>query len=362
MPPNVSNVIPEVFVVAPQKPTGKPGEFDAVLSTVTESAKPEAAAPEYEVKDPAALAALAALVVPVMPLVTIAAETVKATEESALAEALVAQQQLTVDAGSENGGDELLSESNSLTTKAEPKQKPTDADSPVEADTLLEAAPDPGPQPEAFSTLLAASQKGNEDANRNGKEGEASKAESLNIRPAAGQGRDDFPAPTKVEINVQAENRPPAPPQPTEVKIESADQPSTAARLPEPVQRVAMAIRQLSAEGGQEVRLQLHPESLGRVEVRLAYSGNEVRVHVTTETAPTGALIRKHQNDLRVALSEAGVAVGQLSVSVGNGQQQDRRHLFDELARRPTVIAPAAAPVAAATPTDRKSSRLDLRV
>lgn len=92
------------------------------------------------------------------------------------------------------------------------------------------------------------------------------------------------------------------------------------AKLPEPLRPVVMTLRNLATEGREEVRLQLQPESLGRVEVRLNYDGAEVRVHLSAETAQTSTLLQSHAPDLRAALVEAGVNVGQLSVAVGDGR------------------------------------------
>lgn len=133
-----------------------------------------------------------------------------------------------------------------------------------------------------------------------------------------------------------------------------------AAHLPEPLRTVMMAVRGAVARGEHEVRLHLQPESLGRVEARLNYSGGEVRVHLSADSPQTSALLQRHVSDLQDALAGAGVAVGQMSVTVGDGRAQSRLPLFergDSASRR--EADPPALPGAAAVV---KTSKVDYRV
>lgn len=143
------------------------------------------------------------------------------------------------------------------------------------------------------------------------------------------------------------------------------------AKLPEPLRPVVMTLRNLAAEGREEVRLQLQPESLGRVEVRLHYDGAEVQVHLSAETAQTSTLLQSHAPDLRAALVEAGVSVGQLSVTVGDGRSPGSQSSFDSQDRQAFTPggagehAPhesAAAPARPVSARPGSSSRVDYRV
>jgi flagellar hook-length control protein FliK len=123
-----------------------------------------------------------------------------------------------------------------------------------------------------------------------------------------------------------------------------------------------MSIGQLTAELGQEVHLQLHPETLGRLDVKLNYEGNQVHVHLAAEVPQTGDMLQQYQGDLRVILAEAGVAVGQLTVSVGNGRaQQDRGFNQEERQSAPSNTPVKVAPTLARK-NDVKTSLVDYRV
>lgn len=151
-------------------------------------------------------------------------------------------------------------------------------------------------------------------------------------------------------------------PLPTDATAEGAvPQPRPADVLPP----IVMSVRRLAEEGGREVHLRLEPESLGRVEVRLSYDSGEVRVYLTADAAPTGALLQRHQSDLRTALQAAGVAVGQLTVMVGDGRSGGGRwpgrpnSAPDESAGQAVAAARLSRPVAA---VELKTSRVDYRV
>jgi flagellar hook-length control protein FliK len=132
------------------------------------------------------------------------------------------------------------------------------------------------------------------------------------------------------------------------------------ARIPEPLRLIVMTVRGAMGRGEHEVRLQLQPESLGRVEARLSYGDGEVQIHLAADSAQTGALLQSHASDLRAALAGAGVAVGRLDVTVSDGRSQSRQPFFEreESTARREAIPPSAPLNVAAV----KSSKLDCRV
>jgi hypothetical protein len=89
-----------------------------------------------------------------------------------------------------------------------------------------------------------------------------------------------------------------------------------------------MTMRTL-AQGTSEIRLQLQPENLGQVTMRLTVSGNQVSANVVAQNADVGsALVANHQ-DLARSLSAAGLTLSGFSVDVsggdaGNDQSKDR--------------------------------------
>ncbi len=89
-----------------------------------------------------------------------------------------------------------------------------------------------------------------------------------------------------------------------------------------------MTMRTL-AQGTSEIRLQLQPENLGQVTMRLTVSGNQVSANVIAQSADVAnALVANHQ-DLARSLAEAGLTLSGFSVDVSGGdagkdQSKDR--------------------------------------
>ncbi len=75
------------------------------------------------------------------------------------------------------------------------------------------------------------------------------------------------------------------------------------------------------------VRVQLQPESLGRLELHVAHDEQGLRVTLTAENAATGQLLERRLDDLRQTLVASGVAVSSLSVSFESGQPEARPFL-----------------------------------
>jgi Flagellar hook-length control protein FliK len=73
------------------------------------------------------------------------------------------------------------------------------------------------------------------------------------------------------------------------------------------------------AEGTSEIRLQLQPENLGQVTMRLSVSGNQVTANVVAQSADVrSALVANHQ-ELARSLNEAGLTLAGFSVDVSGG-------------------------------------------
>jgi flagellar hook-length control protein FliK len=69
--------------------------------------------------------------------------------------------------------------------------------------------------------------------------------------------------------------------------------------------------------GNRGVRVQLHPEDLGGVEVTLRYGvGGALQVHINVEHAATGALVQAGWSELRDALATQGISPERLVMSV----------------------------------------------
>ena len=99
-----------------------------------------------------------------------------------------------------------------------------------------------------------------------------------------------------------------------------------------------MSMRTL-AQGTSEIRLQLHPENLGQLTMRLTVTGNQVSATVVAQSADVRSALVANQQDLARSLSQAGLTLSGFSVDVSGGdagqdQSKDRTAGFG---RRYTV-------------------------
>ncbi|MGC2128700.1 MAG: flagellar hook-length control protein FliK [Candidatus Aquilonibacter sp.] len=108
-----------------------------------------------------------------------------------------------------------------------------------------------------------------------------------------------------------------------------------------------MSMRTL-AQGTSEIRLQLQPENLGQVTMRLTVSGTQVTANVVAQSADVRSALVANQQDLARSLSEAGLTLSGFSVDVSGGdagqdQSKDRtagfgrRYTVHELGGQPTA-------------------------
>ena len=79
-----------------------------------------------------------------------------------------------------------------------------------------------------------------------------------------------------------------------------------------------MSMRTL-AQGTSEIRLQLQPENLGQVTMRLTVSGTQVTANVVAQSADVRSALVANQQDLARSLSEAGLTLSGFSVDVSGG-------------------------------------------
>ena len=108
-----------------------------------------------------------------------------------------------------------------------------------------------------------------------------------------------------------------------------------------------MSMRTL-AQGTSEIRLQLQPENLGQVTMRLTVSGTQVTANVVAQSADVRSALVANQQDLARSLSAAGLTLSGFSVDVSGGDAgQDhskdgtagfgRRYTVHELGGQPTT-------------------------
>jgi flagellar hook-length control protein FliK len=83
------------------------------------------------------------------------------------------------------------------------------------------------------------------------------------------------------------------------------------------VNQIAQQVDLYRLPGGRGVRIQLHPEDLGGVQVTLRYAaGGSLELHINVEHAATGALVESGIGQLRDALATQGFHPDRLVMSI----------------------------------------------
>ncbi len=97
------------------------------------------------------------------------------------------------------------------------------------------------------------------------------------------------------------------------------------AHRPEIVQQVARELEIFGKSGQTSLRIQLYPEQLGRIDVRLISNADGVQIVIRADNPSTASLLERDLNFLRESLVQAGVNLSGLTVS--DGQAQTRSDL-----------------------------------
>ncbi|GAP11970.1 flagellar hook-length control protein [Bellilinea caldifistulae] len=88
------------------------------------------------------------------------------------------------------------------------------------------------------------------------------------------------------------------------------------------VRQIASQMEASIQQGRSSLRVQLHPQELGGIDIRFASSSQGVHVTVYAEQASTGRLLEAQLNQLRQSLTEAGVNLAQLNIHHENPSHQ----------------------------------------
>jgi flagellar hook-length control protein FliK len=142
----------------------------------------------------------------------------------------------------------------------------------------------------------------------------------------------------------------------------TAPAPASAPAPPPPAAQLHGVLRDLrrAEDGSYEMRLELRPPELGRVDVRVELRDGVLHATIRTEHAHTADIVRGALDDLRARLGTDGMHAGQLNVEDGGTQRRReqspaREHTDD---RAPEPPAPG---LAAAQP-DETDTTLDVRI
>jgi flagellar hook-length control protein FliK len=146
-------------------------------------------------------------------------------------------------------------------------------------------------------------------------------------------------------VVTEAQAAAPAPPPP------AADQ---LAQVMRPLQR--------NADGSYQIKIELRPPELGRVEMRVELRDGVMHASIHAEHAHTEELVRNALDDLRSQLQNDGVNAGRLTV--GDQRTNERGNGRPSLGDTPEDADGAATDAGRATPvgSTRSDTLLDVRL
>ena len=134
---------------------------------------------------------------------------------------------------------------------------------------------------------------------------------------------------------------------------------------PPPADQLLAAMRPLqrNADGSYEIRIEMRPPELGRVEMRVELRDGVLHATIHAEHARTVEVVRNALDDLRARLDAEGMRAGELTVDDGRAGTSDReqRRRAPETRDEPTTTTTASA-VGATTRSSRPDALLDVRI
>lgn len=95
------------------------------------------------------------------------------------------------------------------------------------------------------------------------------------------------------------------------------------------VQRVSKAFQRLGVDGGQ-IRIRLHPQELGGVQLQLSMQGSRMNAQVVAETELARSLINEHLPELKQRLADQGIQVERFDVRLEGEQSASQNRDFAE--------------------------------
>ena len=123
--------------------------------------------------------------------------------------------------------------------------------------------------------------------------------------------------------------------------------PTTASEAPAPMKRdnpmgqVDASIKWLIKNKDQSAELQLHPEALGRVQIKLTVEGTQVHAKLWASEAAAVPILQEHRAFLESSLKAQGLTLG--SFDLQQGHQSDQTPTPQEEHAPPPLAAPLAA-------------------
>lgn len=114
---------------------------------------------------------------------------------------------------------------------------------------------------------------------------------------------------------------------PTPIQVDSSVKnavPLTQKPMPEAItNQVMMKVKLMAGENKQEMEMQLKPENLGKLSLKIIHERGEVLAKITAENEQVKGILESNMQLLRDALEKNGFTVQSLSVSVGHGNSEN---------------------------------------
>jgi flagellar hook-length control protein FliK len=94
------------------------------------------------------------------------------------------------------------------------------------------------------------------------------------------------------------------------------------ARAPEIVQQVARQLEEMRNSHQTTLRMQLYPESMGRIDLKMTSTSQGIGVSIITDQSDTNLLLQRNLDQLRQNLLQAGVTLNSLDINSQAGFSQ----------------------------------------
>jgi len=88
------------------------------------------------------------------------------------------------------------------------------------------------------------------------------------------------------------------------------------------IQKISHEVTELARENGKSLRIQIHPENLGKIDLKLMSNSDGLKVVMTTEIPATAKLLETHMDQLQRSLADAGLSLSGMSVNSQGAQGQ----------------------------------------
>jgi flagellar hook-length control protein FliK len=106
----------------------------------------------------------------------------------------------------------------------------------------------------------------------------------------------------------------------------SVKNPSEVSTLP--IQQIVNEVDQSLQTGQNVVRIQLHPENLGKIDIRLSSDASGLGINIMAENASTKRLLESQVEILRQSLDNAGLHLSHMNFGMKGQEGQGERQFY----------------------------------